>query len=706
MQVELTSLVALTALLAQLPIVDAHAEAPPALTVERLVSRTPSLFGTSPTAPAWSTHGSLLGFLWNDEAMPGRDVWLVDRQGQVPRRLTRAADADGGDVAEFIWAPGPSVVYLTKGEIHRVAAAGGTDQTLVPGGADRAGLSLSPDGTLVAFIQEGDLWLLPLSGGPAVQATQVGVKPIGKIPLGVYYHPDVEIGRADWGENTAYAWSADSKYIAVHYVDRRNVRSFPIPYYLTPDATLNQLRRGAPGDVNELRTVGILDVTKRELRLLDLPNATGSRILGFSWSPKGPLLIDRETDNCVDRTVSLFDVTTWAVRTVWSDHGESRIYNDVASTWHPDGERIVLTGDLDDRYRLYLLTPGDSKPRKLTNGPFDVEGAAIGGPGWPVLYYVSSEPRPEERQVWKLPAEGGEAVRVSLLAGVNTPVVSPDGKAVAFLHTDDRMPTELYLGERRITHSPPPEFKRMVWANTRYVSFKGSTAGVDLHARILEPPDLDRTKRYPVIFGPVYTNTVRNRWMGRWEGLMQLLVQRGYILVQVDSRGSTGYGRAFREKFLSQWGNGDLDDYQDAVGYMKSLPYVDPARIGIFGSSYGGLITVYALFKKPGLFAAGVAGAPATDPRYFGSDDVAHSRTPETNPELFDKGRAVLYAKNLRDHLLIIHGMADDVVPFQTSVMLAEELIRQRKDFDFAFSPTATHAWAARPDDALFFMAS
>src|SRR5208283_1715652 len=110
----------------------------------------------------------------------------------------------------------------------------------------------------------------------------------------------------------------------------------------------------------------------------------------------------------------------------------------------------------------------------------------------------------------------------------------------------------------------------------------------------------------------------------------------------------------------------------------------------------GGLITLFALFKKPGLFNAGVAAAPAADPRYFGSDDVAIARTPQTNPGVFEKGRAAQYTQNLRDHLLVIHGMADDVVPFQTSVMLAAELVRQHKDFDFAFTPTATHRWAGR----------
>jgi dipeptidyl-peptidase-4 len=424
--------------------------------------------------------------------------------------------------------------------------------------------------------------------------------------------------------------------------------------------------------------------------------------LGFAWSPRGPLLIDRETDNSVDRTLTLLDQKTRALRDVWTDHGESRIYNEVASAWHPDGVRILLTGDLDDRYRLYLLTPGDTHPKALTPGPFDVEGAAIAPPNSPFIFYLSTEPAVEERQLWRIPTAGGKAERVSKLAGLNVPFVAPDGKTVALLHSDDRNPMELYIGDKRITHSPPPEFARTAWANVHYASFHGSSAGIELHARIFEPPHLDRTKKYPVIFGPVYTNTVRNHWDGRWAGLMQLLVQRGYILVQLDSRGSTGYGRAFREKFLSQWGSSDLDDYQDAVAYMKTLPYVDPSRFGIFGSSYGGLISVFALLKKPGLFAAGVAAAPATDPRYFGSDDVAVARTPETNPDVFQKGRATLYAKNLRDHLLIIHGMADDVVPFQTSVMLAEELVRQHKDFDFAFTPTATHRWAAREDDAIY----
>jgi dipeptidyl-peptidase 4 len=667
------------------------------LTVERIVSQSPALFGTAPAAPAWSPDGKRLAFLWNDAAMPTREIWLVDRSGTTPRRLS-----GGAAVSEFVWADSDTLLYLSGGDLYRLVASRGVAQALTRDGGQRSSLSVSPDGRTAAFLRDADLWLLPLAGSAPVQATHVGVKPIAKASRGTYARPDVEIGNADWGEIAPYAWSPDSKRIAVHHVDRRNVRRFPIPNYLGPEAVLDELRRGAPGDVNELRTVGLLDVKTHQLKLLPLPDPARWHVLGFSWSPQGPLLIDRETDDSVDRTLWLVDAATGTLNEAWKDHGGSRIYNAIASVWHPDGKRILLTGDLDERYRLFLLTPGDAPPTPLTEGPYDVQGPAIAGPGWRSIYFVSSEPRPEERNVWRLPATGGQAVRISPLAGMNRPFVSPDGTAVALLHSDDQMPTELFLGDRRITHSPPPEFQRTRWATVRYASFPGSTAGVDLHARILEPPDLDPSHRYPVIFGPVYTDTVRNRWDSRWGGLVQLLVQRGYILVQLDSRGSTGYGRAFREKFLFEWGSSDLDDYADAVAYMKSLPFVDPARIGIFGTSYGGLITVFALFKHPGLFAAGVAAAPATDPRYFGSDDVAVTRSPREHPEIFEKGRAAPYAKNLRDALLIIHGMADDVVPFQTSVMLAEELIRQHKDFDFAFAPGATHRWTASPDDAIF----
>ena len=684
------------------------------LTLERLVAE-PALLGTAPTRPTWSPDSQWLAFLWNDRALPTREIWLVERDARAPRPLTHAPEDDpgAGGVDDLAWTPeGDALIYVRDGHAWHVAAPGGTPRRLTTASGERSELGLSPDGRLISFLEDGDLWLLPREGGAATRATTVGAPPIGTVPLGTYFRPDREIGGATWGGAApSYAWSPDGRYVAVHHVDRRDVPIMSLPYYLGDQAVMNVLRRGRPGDANEARTMGFYDVQEGTLRLLDLPGTTDTHVVSYEWSPSGTLLIDRESDDAIDRWLLLADPHAGTVRQIWHDHRETRIYNDIASAWCGDGDRVLLSGDLDDRYRLYLLTPGDTAPRALTSGPFDVTGPGIPVAATGSILYVSSEPSPYERHVWRTDEQGTAHTRLTRRPGLHTPFLSPDGRMLALLSTDDVTPTELYLTDAsasgapvRITTSQPAEFAAQPWVAARYVSFPHKTEDLTLHARIIEPPDLDRTKTHPVIFGPMYSNTVRNRWEARFGALQQYLaIERGYIVVQVDVRGSTGYGRDFREGFLMDWGGRDLDDIESAADYLKTLPYVDGDRMGIWGTSYGGLLTVYSLLRKPGLFRAGVAAAPAVDPYFFGSDDVAICRRPQTHPEAFMRG-ALQYAGNLRDHLLIIHGMQDDVVPFQTSVALAEELMRLGKDFDVAFAAAATHAWSQRPEHALYLM--
>ncbi len=680
----------------------------PALTIERIVSQ-PSLTGTAPSAPAWSPDSRRLAFLWNDAAMPRREIWIVEDDGSDLRRLTRAPEGTGG-VSRFVWTPdAAALVYLRSGELWRVPLSGGDTERLTETGGGKSDLAVSPNGRYASFLHGGDLWLLELETGTLTRATNVGVPSIASVPLGRYNRPDVEVGPYVWGGPT-YAWAPDSRTVAVHYVDRRDMRIVPFPYYLGDETIVNNLRRGYPGDPNEHRTVGFYGVESGELTLLDLPDPTANRIVGFSWSPDGTLLLDRESDTAVDRWLHTVDPTSGRMREIWHDRRETRVYTAIASAWHPDGERVVFLSDIGDRYGLYLLTPGDRTPKLLTNERFDVTGGPLISSSAGAIFFQSNEPSPYERHVFRIPDEGGAATRVTTLPGQHRPYPSPDGATVALLHTDDVSPTELYLvaagggtPERRITTSPPPDFTRRSWARARYVTFPSRIDDYTLHARILEPAGLDPTKRYPVVFGPAYSNTVRNRWAGTNGTLHQLLVERGYIVVQVDVRGSTGYGRAFREEFLMDFGGEDIDDLESAVEYMSTLPYVDPERVGIWGSSYGGTLTIYSLFKKPGLFKAGVAGAAAVDPYFFGTDDVAIARRPQTHPEAFARG-AAQYAGNLEDHLLIIHGMQDDVVPFKTTVALAEELMRLGKDFDFAFAPGATHGWTRPPHYARYLL--
>ena len=680
------------------------------LTIERITAG-PPLAGAAPASPLWSPDSKVVAFLWSDAAHPARSLWMVDRAGTAPRRLLPATST--GRVGEFVWTPdGSAIVFVQQDSLWRLTLTTGARSALLSRIGDLSELAVSPNGATVSFLRDGDLWLLPIAGGAPLRATNVAVAPIGTIALGTYYGRDVEIGGATWsGPSPAYAWSADSRTIAVHYVDRRGVPRFSMPYYLGDTVQMNTLRRGAPGQANEVRKIGLYDVTAKTLAMVELPDSSRTRIVNFAWSTTGTLMIDRESDDAIDRTIHVLTVATPAPRLAWQDRRETRVYNDIASAWSADGQSIVLTGDLDDRYRLYRVVPGDAAPVALTSGPHDVAGAGIPRAATQSIDYVSSAPRPSERHVFRVDVRGGVSRQLTTMPGTHAPFVSPDGRSIALLSSSDRQPTELYLldvragaVERRITTSTTAAFATVPWIAPQYLSIKNGSDTLPLRIRVFYPPNIDSTKHYPVLFGPAYSNTVRNRW-GGLNGMLQqyLALEKGYIVVQVDVRGSTGYGREFREKFLMDWGGGDLDDLESAVTYMKTLPVVDASRFGIWGSSYGGTLTVYALLKKPGLFQAGVAGAAATDPYLFGSDDVAIVRRPQSHPATFTRG-ALPYAGNLRDHLLLIHGMQDDVVPFSSAVALAEEFMKQGKDFDFAFAPAATHGWTQRPYYATYLL--
>jgi len=672
-----------------------------ALTIDRILSK-PSIAGTSPSSPSWSTDSQQLAFLWNNSGLSHREIWIVKGDGSGLRQITSEVEGDGG-VRMFVWIPNAAdLIYLRSGDLWHISFENGKGKRLTKTGGNKSNLAVSPNGQYASFLQDGDLWLFNLKTSMLTQETKVGIPSISSISLGRYNRPDVEIGSYVWGGPT-YAWSPDSRTIAVHYVDRRNMRKVPFPYYLGKETIANNIRRGYPGDPNEYRTIGFFNVESGDLNLLDLPSPTANRIVGFSWSPDGTLLLDQESDSATDRWLHTVDPTDGRLKEIWYDRRETRVYTSIASAWHSDGERVVFLSDLNDRYGLYLLTPGKENPTLLTNKSFDVTGAPLISSTANRIFFQSNEPSPYERHVFHVSDEGGPSTRVTALPGQHRPYPSPDGMRVALLHNSDIKPTELYLmdtqsglPESQITISPNPEFVSRSWVKPRYVTFKSQIDDYTLHARILEPANLKRGKKYPVIFGPAYSNTVRNRWAGTIGLLQQLLVQSGYIVIQVDVRGSTGYGREFREEFLMDFAGKDIEDLESAVNYLSKLPYVDPERIGIWGSSYGGTLTIYSLFKKPGLFKAGVAGAAAVDPYFFGTDDVAIVRRPQSHPEAFARG-ALQYADNLEDHLLIIHGMQDHVVPFKTVVVLAEELIRLGKDFDFAFAPGATHGWT-RPN--------
>ena len=664
------------------------------LTLDDLFAK-PKLTGTTPSPPSWAPDSKHFAFSWSEPGISGRGLWVSTSDGKEVRLVSKMASASVGDI---VWTDANTVISLRGNNLWETSLSQEEDIKLMPVMTGAGNLSISPNGNQAAYIRSGDLWLVDFASKQNRQLTEIGIASLSSLGKGRYSRPEREIGPGIWS-GPIYKWSPDGKTIAFHFVNRREMRKVPFPDYLADETSPNEVRRGYPGDPNEIRRVGLINIESGNIIYLDLPYPYANQVIDFNWSPNSSLLIDTASDNAVER--KLFVVTSGEskLQEIWRGVRESRMYTSFGSTWHPDGKNVIFLSDMGDRYGLYTIdiTEPNQSPQLLTDPSYDVLSTpSIVGDA---LFYSGNGVNPYEQHVYRLKMFNGNPEQVTHLSGRNVGYPSPDGRHLVFMHSNDTSPPELYVvnseggNAAQITHSPLPTFTERTWAPAEYVSFPSLVDEYTLHARILKPTNMKPGKKYPVLFGPVYSNTARNRWAGNYSLVQNLLVKKGYIIVQVDSRGSNGYGRAFREEFLLGFADQDIEDYASAVAYMESLDYVDPNRIGIWGSSYGGTLSVYSLLMKPGLFQVGVAAAAAVDPVFFGTDDVAIVRSPKTHPEIFER-KALYYAANLEDKLLFIHGMQDHVVPFKTTAVLAEELIKQGKDFDFAFAPGATHGWS------------
>ena len=664
------------------------------LTLDDLFAK-PKLTGTTPSPPSWAPDSKHFAFSWSEPGISGRGLWVSTSDGKEVRLLSNMASAS---VRDILWTDENTVISLRGNNLWKTSISQEEDIQLMPVMTGAGNLSISPNGNQAAYIRSGDLWLVDFESKQNRQLTEIGIASLSSLSKGRYSRPEREIGPGIWS-GPIYKWSPDGKTIAFHSVNRREMRKVPFPDYLADETSPNEVRRGYPGDPNEIRKVGLINIENGKIIYLDLPDPHANQVIDFNWSPNSSLLVDTASDNAVERKLFVVASGESKLREIWRGVRESRMYTSFGSTWHPDGKKVIFLSDMGDRYGLYTIDTSEpnQSPQLLTDPSYDVLSTpSIAGDA---LFYSGNSVNPYEQHVYRLQMFSGHPEQVTHLSGRNVGYPSPDGQHLVFMHSNDTSPPELYVvtseggNATQITLSPLPTFTERTWAPAEYVSFPSLVDEYTLHARILKPTNMKPGKKYPVLFGPVYSNTARNRWSGNYSLVQNLLVNKGYIIVQVDSRGSNGYGRAFREEFLLGFADQDIEDYASAVAYMESLDYVDPNRIGIWGSSYGGTLSVYSLLMKPGLFQVGVAAAAAVDPVFFGTDDVAIVRSPKTHPEIFER-KALYYASNLEDKLLLIHGMQDHVVPFKTTAVLAEELIKQGKNFDFAFAPGATHGWS------------
>ncbi|HUG44300.1 MAG TPA: prolyl oligopeptidase family serine peptidase, partial [Acidobacteriota bacterium] len=370
--------------------------------------------------------------------------------------------------------------------------------------------------------------------------------------------------------------------------------------------------------------------------------------------------------------------------------------------WMPDGERLHFLSEADGWAHLYLVGRDGSNRRQLTSGQWEVHSAEISRDEsrW---HLITNEVHPGEQHFYWMPLEGGERTRITREPGRHEVVLSNDERSMAVLYSASNLPTELYwmahqpgAERRRLTRSTTERFEAYPWVEPEVVRIQARD-GETVYARFFRPAE-PAPGRPAVIFvhGAGYLQNAHRWWSRYFREYMfhHILMEHGYYVLDMDFRGSAGYGRNWRTGIYRHMGGKDLTDHVDGAAWLVREHKVDPARIGIYGGSYGGFITLMAMFTKPDVFAAGAALRPVTD---WAHDNHSYTsrilNTPQQDAKGYERSSPIYFAEGLKGALLICHGMADVNVHFQDTVRLAQRLIELRKkNWEVAIYPVEGHA--------------
>ncbi|MFL6277925.1 MAG: prolyl oligopeptidase family serine peptidase [Blastocatellia bacterium] len=424
------------------------------------------------------------------------------------------------------------------------------------------------------------------------------------------------------------------------------------------------------------------------------------------WSEDGnrAVLMARAADN-KDRWVLALDPATGHTRVIVSEHDAAWIDGPGAFTlgWLGDNQHLYFQSERDGYAHLYTVAYDGGDARQMTSGKWEVSGVQL-SEDKSKFYLTTSEIHPGERHLYAMNVDGGERVKLTSMAGNNQAFISPDEKTLALVYSYSNKPPDVYLQEMRagatamkVTSSPAPEFWSYNWADPPIVTFKARD-GATLYARLYKPTTFKRGGPGVIfVHGAGYLQNVHRWWSSYYREYMfhHLLMEHGFTVLDVDYRGSAGYGRDWRTGIYRHMGGADLDDHVDAARWLASEQGVDSRRIGIYGGSYGGFITLMAMFTQPDVFAAGAALRPVTDWAHYNHPYTANIlNTPQADAEAYRQSSPIYFADGLKGALLICHGMVDTNVHFQDTVRLVQRLIELRKEnWELAVFPVEDHGF-------------
>jgi dipeptidyl-peptidase 4 len=581
--------------------------------------------------------------------------------------------------------------------------------TLAGKGARTA--ELSPDGSMLGEERNGDMYVVDL-----------GTKAERRLTSDASEH--VFNGHFDWvyeeefGLAQAWSWSPDSRHIAYWQVDESKEPDVQLTDYSGRHPTWDHIRIPQPGDTNPTVRIGVADVRSGAKVWLD-PHQSGDyyipRIYWTSRADTLAMIVLNRKQN--DMKLLFFDVNTGGSRQVMEETSKTWIdvYDFYAGvqdlmTFPEKSHEFFWVSDRDGFQHIYRYDYSGALVQQVTKGPWSVTRIEGANPETHTIYFTATNPSPLERQLWEVKFDGTGLKRITTASGRHSINMSPNAAYFIDTWSSTTQPKQVELwsaatGKLRTLERNAPTAQ---WLATHEYSpttlFSVTTSdGAKLDASMIKPTPFDPAKKYPVvmaIYGGPGSQDVYNQFgTSGWE---QWLSQHGYIVVDVNNRGTNNYGRDFMKVVYKQLGKYESTDFSEAAKYLRKQPYVDGAHIAIMGGSYGGYSTMYSMEAFPDVFSVGMANSGVADWRLY--DSIYTERymsTLDDNQAGYERSSAVVNAPRLAGHLLMIHSMMDDNVHPQNTMQLLTAFTNAGKDIETRIYPPGHHGAAYNAESAL-----
>ncbi|HEX7019249.1 MAG TPA: S9 family peptidase [Gemmatimonadaceae bacterium] len=563
---------------------------------------------------------------------------------------------------------------------------------------------LSPDGATLGEERDGDMYVVDLATHQEKRLTSDATEHVFNGHFDWVY--EEEFGLAQ-----AWNWSPDSRHIAFWQVDESKEPEIQLTDYSGRHPDWEHLRIPQPGDSNPTVRIGVSDVKSGQRVWLD-PHESGEYYIPRIYWTSRPDTLAVVLLNRKQNVMKLlfFDVTTGGSRQVMSDTSKTWIdvYDFYAGvqdlmTFPEQSHEFFWISDRDGFQHIYRYDYSGKLVQQVTHGSWSVTRMEGVDPARRIIYFTSTDPTPLQRQLWQIGFDGTGMRRITTTAGTHRINMSPNAKYFIDSWSSTTQPRQVELwsttnGKLRALETNAQTTAWLATHEYRPVELFAFTTsdGVKIDASIIKPTPFDSTKKYPVVFtiygGPgsqgVYDQFDASGW-NQW------LSQNGYIVVNVNNRGSNNYGRDFMKVVYKQLGTYEAKDFAETARYLGKRAYVDPSRIAIMGGSYGGYSTYYTMEMYPDVFSVGMANSGVADWRLY--DTIYTERymsTLEDNLAGYDRSSAVLNAPKMTGHLLLIHAMMDDNVHPQNTMQILTAFANASRDVEVRLYPPGRHGSA------------